>query len=94
MINPQKALGWDVQEDGNGFYIYTKPGFEGCIRQNGESGTTEVFESREVVARPQSEGALYVEQGQPDTDGREEFERALLFVDTHSALTAFEENSR
>lgn len=86
-VNPQNILeefsGWDVQEDHNGFYIYSKDGFTGCIRQNGVNGTTEVFMSpaQDVIADSNQDGAVYVEDGISGSDGRQEFERAVLFVD-------------
>lgn len=87
-ISPQEVLlgfqEWKVQEDGNGFYIYTKADFNGCIRQNSVDGAAEVFgktSAEEIIANPLQSDPWFTEHHRIGSDGCEEFARAVLFID-------------
>lgn len=86
-IDPQEMLRrfpeWKVQENGNGFYIYTKHDFDGCIRQNRVNGATEVFgkSAEEVIANPLQHDPWFTERHEIGSDGCEEFARAIMFID-------------
>ena len=75
---------WNVQKDEKtGFYTYTKEAFNGCIRQHSLTGTAAVFHAsaEQVIMPPYSKNdALFIEYGQRDSDGVEEFARVALFV--------------
>lgn len=89
-IDPQEVIRrfpqWKVQEDAHGFSIYTKADFDGCIRQNGLDGITEVFgkPAKEIIAQPVQPYPWFTVYKKPESDGYEEFEKAALFIDTIS----------
>ncbi len=72
--------GWEAKKGRYGFFIYTHPDFEGCIRLNPVNGTAEVFLDK-PPDDPLAGQAVFTETGYPGFDGEEQLARAKLFVE-------------
>ena len=72
--------GWERQiDEETGFVLYTRDGFNGCIRQNPMSGKAEVFLDQRPIEYPGAGKAVFSESSHGNP--REALTRAALFVD-------------